>query len=230
MAIHHPPRRISPPSQRTRPPALWEIHQVHRRKDHLRHASPPQQSHPPVGRPIQVYSPLLWRSALPRDPDQGHRRLYLSFTQSWPVLNGIQYRFYHHSNSQLRSRSCFLREANSDAELDERIYRLGDFQRLMSAAKRAKRIGLLFSEAQLDYNLNPIFVKDIEDIRSGDELFSDGCGLISRWLAIQLAKSKKVIFRGVRYTPCVFQIRYLGYKGVLMLHPQLDANRRIDPE
>ncbi|KAJ6529218.1 RNA dependent RNA polymerase-domain-containing protein, partial [Mycena capillaripes] len=146
-------------------------------------------------------------------------------------LNGIQYRFYHHSNSQLRSRSCFLREANSDAELDERIYRLGDFQRLMSAAKRAKRIGLLFSEAQLDYNLNPIFVKDIEDIRSGDELFSDGCGLISRWLAIQLAKSKKIIFRGVRYTPCVFQIRrYLGYKGVLMLHPQLDANRRSNPE
>ncbi|KAJ7754189.1 RNA-directed RNA polymerase [Mycena maculata] len=140
-------------------------------------------------------------------------------------LNRIQYRFYHHSNSQLRSRSCFLREANSDAELDDRIYRLGDFQRLMSAAKRAKRIGLLFSEAQVDYNLDPIFVKDIEDIKSGDELFSDGCGLMSKWLAIQLAKKKKIIFRGVRYTPCVFQIRYLGYKGVLMLHPQLDAER-----
>ncbi|KAF8217409.1 RNA dependent RNA polymerase-domain-containing protein [Mycena galopus ATCC 62051] len=145
-------------------------------------------------------------------------------------LNGVQYRFYHHSNSQLRSRSCFLREANSDAELDNRIYRLGDFQRLMSAAKRAKRIGLLFSEAQLDYNLDPKLVKDIEDIESGDELFSDGCGLISRYLAIQLAKSKKIIFRGVRYTPCVFQIRYLGYKGVLMLHPKIDEIRRTNPE
>ncbi|KAJ6450386.1 RNA-directed RNA polymerase [Mycena sanguinolenta] len=141
-------------------------------------------------------------------------------------LNGVQYRFYHHSNSQLRSRSCFLRQANSDTELDDRIYRLGDFQRLMSAAKRAKRIGLLFSEAQLDYNLDPNLVKDIEDIKLGDELFSDGCGLISRYLAIQLAKSKKIIFRGVRYTPCVFQIRYLGYKGVLMLHPKLDEIRR----
>ncbi|KAJ7639975.1 hypothetical protein DFH06DRAFT_629030 [Mycena polygramma] len=78
-----------------------------------------------------------------------------------------------------RSRSSFLREANFDAELDARIYQLGDFQRIMSAAKRAKRIGLLFSEAQLDYNLDPRLVKDIEDIRSGDELFSDGCGLIS---------------------------------------------------
>jgi regulator of nonsense transcripts 1 len=50
-------------------------------------------------------------------------------------------------------------------------------------------------------------VKDIEDIKSGDELFSDGCGLISKYLAIELAKRKKIIFRGVRYTPCVFQIR-----------------------
>ncbi|KAJ7022448.1 RNA-directed RNA polymerase [Mycena alexandri] len=135
-------------------------------------------------------------------------------------LNGIQYRFYHHSNSQLRSRSCFLREANSDAELDARIYVLGDFERIMSASKRAKRIGLLFSEAQVDYNLDPRRVKDIEDIQSGDgELFSDGCGLISQWLARELAKSKKIIFRDVRYTPCV-----------LMLHPALDAARRAKPE
>ncbi|KAJ7472913.1 RNA-directed RNA polymerase [Mycena galericulata] len=140
-------------------------------------------------------------------------------------LNRVQYRFYHHSNSQLRSRSCFLREANSDAELDTRIYRLGDFEKLKSAAKRAKRIGLLFSEAQVDYNLDPKLVKDIEDIKLGEEMFSDGCGLISRWLAMELAKKKKIFFRAVRYTPCVFQIRYLGYKGVLMLHPQLDSDR-----
>ncbi|KAK7059945.1 Rna-directed rna polymerase [Favolaschia claudopus] len=160
-------------------------------------------------------------------------------------LNGVQYRFYHHSNSQLRSRSCFLRQANTDAELDDRIYRLGDFGRIMSAAKRAKRIGLLFSEAQLDYDLPPILVKDIPDIKSGDELFSDGCGLISKTLAITLAKSKKIIFRGIRYTPAVFQIRYLGYKGVfnmnwlliltifpgvLMLHPKLDELRRTNPQ
>ncbi|KAJ7811000.1 RNA-directed RNA polymerase [Mycena olivaceomarginata] len=142
----------------------------------------------------------------------------------------LQYRFYHHSNSQLRSRSCFLRVANSDAELDDKIYRMGDFQKIMSAAKRAKRIGLLFSEAQLDLNLDPKLVKDIEDIKSGDELFSDGCGLISKYLAIELAKRKKIIFRGIRYTPCVFQIRYLGYKGVLMLHPNLDELRRTNPE
>jgi len=161
-------------------------------------------------------------------------------------LNGIQYRFYHHSNSQLvytfrlllipcsifpspfqRGRSCFLREAQTDQELDDRIYSMGDYGKIMNIAKRAlcfrfapdeglsilplgaKRIGLLFSEAQIDWKLDPKYITDIPDIRAGDELFSDGCGLISRRLAMQLSKSKRIIFRSVRYTPCVFQIRFL---------------------
>lgn len=137
-------------------------------------------------------------------------------------LNGIQYRFYHHSNSQLRGRSCFLRQAESDAELDARIYKLGSFGKIMNVAKRAKRIGLLFSSAEVDFVLDPRRTTDIDDIMAGDENFSDGCGLMSRGLAVQISRSKKIIFRGNRYTPCVFQIRYLGYKGVLMLHPDLD--------
>ncbi|KAF5370335.1 hypothetical protein D9758_006999 [Tetrapyrgos nigripes] len=143
------------------------------------------------------------------------------FLKTGLFLNGVQYRFYHHSNSQLRGRSCFLRKASSDVELDAIIYQLGDFARIMNVAKRAKRIGLLFSEAQVDYQLDPQYVADIPDLKAGDEIFSDGCGLISKRLAIQVSKKKKVIFRGMRYTPCVYQIRYLGYKGVLMLHPEL---------
>jgi len=41
----------------------------------------------------------------------------------------------------------------------------------------------------------------------GDENFSDGCGLMSRRLAVALSKTKKIMFRGARYTPAVFQIR-----------------------
>ncbi|KAG2003690.1 RNA helicase [Coprinopsis cinerea AmutBmut pab1-1] len=145
-------------------------------------------------------------------------------------LNGVQYRFYHHSNSQLRGRSCFLREANSDKELDDRIYALGDFSRINNVAKRAKRIGLLFSSAEVDFNLDPTFVEDIGDIEIGGEVFSDGCGLISKSLTKQIAKAKKLMFRGIRYTPVVIQIRYEGYKGVLMLHPDLDErNRQREP-
>jgi hypothetical protein len=71
----------------------------------------------------------------------------------------------------------------------------------------AKRIGLLYSESQLDYDLDPRWTRDIPDIQSGDEIFSDGCGLISKRLAIQISKKKKIVFRNFRYTPSVFQIR-----------------------
>lgn len=103
---------------------------------------------------------------------------------------------------------------------------MGDFGRIMNIAKRelmflifllgalnvlstgAKRIGLLFSEAPIDLQLDPQRTKDIPDIVVGDEVFSDGCGLISRRLAVLLSKSKRIIFRGTRYTPSVYQIRW----------------------
>lgn len=50
-------------------------------------------------------------------------------------LNGVQYRFYGHSNSQLKSGSCFLRAANADDELDKKINSLGEFGKVMSVAK-----------------------------------------------------------------------------------------------
>ncbi|KAF8555926.1 RdRP-domain-containing protein [Imleria badia] len=141
-------------------------------------------------------------------------------------LNDVQYRFYHHSNSQLRGRTCFMREANSDPELDERIYVLGDFGRIMNAAKRAKRIGLLFSAAELDVQLDPKWITDIDDIENADTIFSDGCGLMAKHWAIQVSKAKRIIFRNQRYVPCVLQIRYLGYKGVLMMHPEMDKEKK----
>lgn len=154
-----------------------------------------------------------------------------------------------------------MREANSDAELDGRIYVLGDFGRIMNAAKRdpfyrlklsltsdyphlgAKRIGLLFSAAELDIQLDPKWIADIEDIENEDTNFSDGCGLMARNWAIQVSRAKRIIFRNQRYVPCVLQIRYscsfqggvvadhtfpsyLGYKGVLMMHPEMDKEKK----
>jgi len=71
----------------------------------------------------------------------------------------------------------------------------------------AKRIGLLFSGASLDYVLDPKQTLDIPDMTVGEEVFSDGCGLMARRFAIQLAKRKDIKFRNKRYTPTVFQIR-----------------------
>ncbi|TFY74672.1 hypothetical protein EWM64_g9340, partial [Hericium alpestre] len=169
------------------------------------------------------------------------------FFKAGLFLNGVQYRFYGHSNSQLRSRGCFLRQANSDEELDRRLYAMGDLEKIINIAKRAKRIGLLFSGAEIDYQLDPKYVGDIDDLMVGDENFSDGCGLISKRLwyrsfnfipkhvrttygcvlySVQVSREKRIIFQGKPYSPCVLQIRYKGYKGVLMLHPLLDQEKK----
>ncbi|KAJ3842639.1 RdRP-domain-containing protein [Lentinula raphanica] len=141
-------------------------------------------------------------------------------------LNGTQYRFFGHGNSQLRGRGCYLREANNDEELDNIIYSLGELKGIMNVAKRAKRIGLLFSGAEVDFLLRPEYVGDIDDLMTGDENFSDGCGLISKRLCVQIARKKRVVFQARNYTPCVYQIRYKGYKGVVMIHPDMDQEKK----
>jgi hypothetical protein len=103
----------------------------------------------------------------------------------------------------------------------------------------------LFSGASLDFRLEPYKTLDIPDMVVGEEVFSDGCGLVARNLTAQVARKKGIKFRNRRYTPTVFQIRclsrymmwpfkdtdgpvrrYLGYKGVLMVHPELDREKK----
>ncbi|KAH9888525.1 RNA dependent RNA polymerase-domain-containing protein [Cubamyces lactineus] len=135
-------------------------------------------------------------------------------------LNGVEYRFYGHSNSQLRSGSCFMR-VGTDVELERRINSYGEFSKIKNVAKCAKRIGLLFSKAEIDWTLDPKYTQDIEDIIVNGENFSDGCGLIAPHFARMLSRRKRIVFHGRPYTPSVFQIRYKGYKGVLMQHREL---------
>jgi len=78
---------------------------------------------------------------------------------------------------------------------------------VLSIFPGAKRIGLLFSSAEVDFQLDSKYIADIPDIEIGDEVFSDGCGLMSKQLAIMVAKRKGIVFRGTRYTPTVVQIR-----------------------
>jgi hypothetical protein len=132
------------------------------------------------------------------------------------TLNGIQYHFFGHSNSQLKTRSCFLYGAPKDV-ISNKVEAMGDFSKLKSVAKKAKRIGLLFSTAEMALVLPPSSCEDIEDVKRNDYIFTDGCGLISRHLARKLAQRRNIIFRNKRYLPSVFQIRYRGYKGVLTL-------------
>lgn len=136
------------------------------------------------------------------------------------TLNAVHYNFYGHSNSQLKSKSCFLFAGSKD-EISKKVSELGEFSNIKTVAKKAKRIGLLFSTAQMAMELKPDRCEDIPDVISKDYIFTDGCGLISVHLAELLVKQADIKYRNKRYFPSVFQIRYRGYKGVLMLEPTL---------
>lgn len=136
------------------------------------------------------------------------------------ILNSVHYNFYGHSNSQLKSRSCFLMAASKE-EISKKTEALGNFTKMKTVGKKAKRIGLLFSSAKTVMTISPDRCEDIPDIESPDYVFTDGCGLIAPKLAQELARRSQILFRDTRYTPSVFQIRYRGYKGVVTVDPRM---------
>lgn len=142
-------------------------------------------------------------------------------------MNGISYYFYGHSNSQLRKKTCYLVSARNGADTFDKINELGDFCKIASIAKRAKRIGLLFSAAESYIQLDEKKCLDIDDIEENGHVFTDGCGLISKKYSKQLALLSNIVFHNSTYTPSVYQIRYKGYKGTLMVVPQLSTNHHI---
>ncbi|KAI2628893.1 RNA dependent RNA polymerase-domain-containing protein [Hypoxylon sp. NC1633] len=135
-------------------------------------------------------------------------------------LQGVHYNFYGHSNSQLKSRTCYLLAASKE-DIAKRVESLGDFSKMKTVAKKTKRIGLLFSTARAAVNVDPSRCEDIPDVEMDDYVFTDGCGLISPRFAQELSRRLRLAYRDKRYSPSVFQIRYRGYKGVVTLDPRM---------
>lgn len=142
------------------------------------------------------------------------------------TLQGVTYHFYGHSNSQLKSRTCFLYAASPEV-ISAKVEALGDFAKMKTVGKKAKRIGLLFSVARTAVTVPPDRCEDIPDVETPDYIFTDGCGLIAPILARDLARRVRIIFRDTRYTPSVFQIRYRGYKGVVTVDPRMAKGKAL---
>jgi hypothetical protein len=142
------------------------------------------------------------------------------------ILNGVHYNFYGHSNTQLKSRSCFLMAATKE-EISRRIGGMGDFTRMKTVGKKAKRIGLLFSSSKTAMIINPDRCEDIPNVETDEYVFTDGCGLIAPSLAHELSRRTKIVFRDSRYTPSVFQLRYRGYKGAVTVDPRMKKQKTL---
>lgn len=169
--------------------------------------------------PVQTKDENSLGNPQPASPKESADYIY-RLLSSGITLNGTQYNFFGHSNSQLKTKSCFL-YAGSKEQITQQVDSLGDFSKIKSVAKLAKRIGLLFSSAKTATQLQPERCQDIADVTRDNYIFTDGCGLVSKQFAQKLVQNLDLRFRNLRYSPSVFQIRYAGYKGVLTLEPQL---------
>ncbi|GFP53388.1 probable RNA-dependent RNA polymerase 1 [Trichoderma asperellum] len=87
----------------------------------------------------------------------------VKFLRAGISIQGVHYNFYGHSNSQLKSRTCYFLAAPKE-QISQKIEGLGDFTKMKTVAKKAKRIGLLFSVARAAMKVDPKKVEDIPDI------------------------------------------------------------------
>ncbi|KAL9653253.1 hypothetical protein ABK040_010960 [Willaertia magna] len=94
---------------------------------------------------------------------------------------------------------------------------LGDFKEAIKVgpAKYASRVGLCFSTSkQSGISIDKQYILEVGDIKNSDNgnITTDGIGYIS-------ISTMKEMYGGNEDFPSAIQIRYLGYKGVLMALP-----------
>ncbi|CAG8567884.1 9056_t:CDS:2 [Gigaspora margarita] len=153
----------------------------------------------------------------------GNDALYNKIYQT--IVSGIKigdrhYEFLAFSSSQLRDHSCWFFAPTFDLTADDIRAWMGDFSGNFVVAKYAARMGQCFSSTRAIAHLQVDDIKEIPDIIRGKYNFSDGVGKISPSLARTIAQSLEL-----KNTPCAFQFRLAGYKGVLCLSRYLRGNQ-----
>ncbi|KAK9742248.1 hypothetical protein RND81_03G158700 [Saponaria officinalis] len=139
---------------------------------------------------------------------------------------GRNYTFLAFSANQLRDRSAwFFAEDKTDQSLTVNNIRswMGRFTN-RNVAKCAARMGQCFSSTYATVEVSP---KDVDsnfpDIERNGYIFSDGIGIISEDLAMQVAEKLQLKDN----PPCAYQIRFGGCKGVVACWPGKDDGIKL---
>ena len=72
------------------------------------------------------------------------------------------FRFIGHSNSQMKSKSCWLYKGSLE-ENENILDTVGFFKSIPSAAKRAKRVGLLFTNITFSMDVSEKFREELDE-------------------------------------------------------------------
>ena len=126
--------------------------------------------------------------------------------------NGSQYHYLGQSNSQLRSKTCFMMNA-SLSEMHSLLAKFETFDEIRPVVRRSQKVSLLFSPFERSLKLKSGEYDVIDDITStlGTFVFTDGCGLMSP----ELAKEVQSLYK-LPYLPSVIEVRFKGFSGILV--------------
>ncbi|XP_059275251.1 RNA-dependent RNA polymerase 6-like [Lycium ferocissimum] len=126
-------------------------------------------------------------------------------------LCGRKYSFLAFSANQLRDRSAWFFAEEAKIRVPDIINWMGRFSN-RNIAKCAARIGQCFSSTYATVEVLP---SEVPDIKRNGYVFSDGIGMMSADLAIEIAEKLQLSVN----PPCAYQIRYAGCKGVIACWP-----------
>ncbi|KAI0664721.1 RdRP-domain-containing protein [Cubamyces menziesii] len=149
-------------------------------------------------------------------------------------LGGRHYEFLAYSSSALREHAVWFMspfEHPTQGTITAQRIRdsLGDFSNVIrQPSKYAARLAQAFTATDPSVSITRDQWEEMPDLEDGDGmyLFTDGVGTISQELADKIWEAlctAKESLRRVVITPHAYQIRFLGYKGVVVIDHRLEG-------
>lgn len=149
------------------------------------------------------------------------------------------YALLGYSQSGFRDHACFFSSdfKFGDLFVTPELIRLtlGSFPEkvLTCSARYGARMSQAFSSTDPSITVPESYIVAIPDIQSGKHEFTDGCGTISRELAEEvwqgmldkMPRTRRRRRHMAEPTPCAFQIRLGGSKGMVRLDPKLTGKK-----
>lgn len=147
------------------------------------------------------------------------------------LMNGIiigdrHYEFLAFGNSQFRENGAYFFCPLPHLSAAKIRKWMGNFGDIKIVAKYAARLGQCFSTTRAIHGAS-VTIKELEDVvsKDGKSTFTDGVGIISKFLA-QVAASETGVLTPSGDPPSAMQFRLGGCKGVLVVWP-LASKREI---
>ena len=140
-----------------------------------------------------------------------YRRVQTILTEGFTMC-GRKYSFLAFSTSQLKQKSAWFFAEDGTTTVASMKEWMGQFP-IRNPAKHAARMGLCFTSSYATVTMQPCEVDEyLEDVIHNGYNFSDGIGMITQDLALEVAKRLQLTDI---YAPSTYQIRYAGFKGVV---------------